>query len=95
MSARNPKRAALRQLRQRAAEVRELLAEWDPLGTVPAGGPRDEYDCLVWPIIKRLSKDAEDLDGAAEWLAREVEDHFQIRVAKAGAAAVVRRLRGA
>jgi len=35
----------------------KLLNEWDPIGIYPMlGGPQDEYDCFVQPIVAQLKK---------------------------------------
>jgi hypothetical protein len=91
MIERDPKRVALKRLRHHAAAVREELADWDFLGTVSSGGPRDEYECLVWPIIRRIQQGAAP-DAAAEWLVDEIRDHFTVNVPKPSAAAFLLRL---
>jgi len=40
-------------LRQRGQQLRALLNEWDPIGVGP-DGPKDEYDCLLWPVMRQL-----------------------------------------
>jgi len=46
----------------------------DPIGVGP-DGPKDEYDCLLWPVMRQLEADAspEELCG---FLAAELEEHF-------------------
>jgi hypothetical protein len=87
----DPKRVAIKRLRHHAAAVREELAEWDFLGTVSSGGPRDEYECLVWPIIRHIQQGAAP-DAAAEWLVGEIQDHFTVNVPRPSAAAFLRRV---
>ena len=61
-------------LRQRGRELRALLVEWDPIGVGP-DGPRDEYDCLLWPVMRKLEAAASPEELMA-FLAAELEDHF-------------------
>jgi hypothetical protein len=55
--------------------LRELLNTWDPIGIVPDGGPLDEYDCLIGPMLGRLERGA-DARELAEFLRLELDDHF-------------------
>ena len=77
--------------RQRGRELRALLLEWDPIGVGPEG-PRDEYDCLLWPVLRKL----EDRIGPAElsaFLARELQDHFGLQAHEPDIEAFVGRAR--
>ncbi|HJQ97668.1 MAG TPA: hypothetical protein VJ826_05090 [Candidatus Polarisedimenticolaceae bacterium] len=56
-------------------ELGRLLAEWDPAGLISAGAPADEYECLVGPLLTRLSK-APSLLELTAWLRDRVTDHF-------------------
>lgn len=55
--------------------VRALLNGWDPIGVVRAGGPEDEYDCLIAPILDRLVRGTSPGDLAA-FLRHELDEHF-------------------
>jgi hypothetical protein len=47
------------ELRQRYDELRALVNEWDPVGVMDdPSWPRDEYDCLVGPILRHLDNGA-------------------------------------
>lgn len=61
--------------RERKAAIRylrDLLNEWDPIG----GGhvPPDEYDCLIGPLLSKLSAGA-GRSQISEFLRGELEDH--------------------
>ncbi|MGW5261533.1 hypothetical protein ACWEQG_11180 [Microbispora sp. NPDC004025] len=58
-------------------ELRFLLNRWDPIGVYDEelNFPPDEYDCLIGPLLKRLSSGA-DVAGISEYLWYEVEEHF-------------------
>jgi hypothetical protein len=61
-------------MRERGRQLRALLNEWDPIGVGP-DGPKEEYDCLLWPVMRKLE------DGAPEeqlvtFLVSELEGHF-------------------
>jgi hypothetical protein len=76
-------------LRQRGRELRALLNEWDPIGVGP-DGPKDEYDCLLWPIMRKLENNTRPGELAA-FLKAELEQHFGIRDDAARTAAFASR----
>lgn len=53
--------------------LRYLLNEWDPIGV--ADLVEDEYDCLIAPLLSRLSAGAGRAE-ISEFLWYETEDHF-------------------
>lgn len=65
-----------RELRQRWSQLRELLCEWDPIGIMAnPDAPRDEYDCLLGPLLTRLQSSAPESD-IATYLRHEITTHF-------------------
>ncbi len=64
-----------RELRQRAAQLNDLLCEWDPIGVMGFGAPRDEYDCLIGPLLTMLQAGAATPD-IASYLRKEMVEHF-------------------
>ncbi|MFF8019429.1 hypothetical protein [Streptomyces sp. NPDC007929] len=54
-------------------DLRHLLNEWDPIGV--ADDVRDEYDCLLAPLLQRLRGRADRTEIGA-FLRHELEDHF-------------------
>ncbi len=82
-----------RELRQRSSQLRTLICEWDPIGVVDdPDWPRDEYDCLVGPLLTLLQSDAA-ADAIASYLRKEVIEHFGLSPAAYDFTAVARRLR--
>ncbi len=79
--------AERRHLHRAAADVRAVLAEWDPI----PGSPDDEYDCLVWPSIKRLDAGGKSAD-LAEWLSAELREHFGLTSGQAETGPIAQRL---
>jgi hypothetical protein len=63
------------ELRQRWAQLRSLINEWDPIGLIEAGSPNDEYECIVGPLLRRLEERAGETAIAA-FLAAEFDEHF-------------------
>jgi len=63
------------QSRQRWAELRNLVADWDPLGLLGMGAPADEYDWLLTPLLKLLQESAR-----AEQVASFLEGEFAGRL---------------
>lgn len=55
--------------------LRELLNIWDPIGVVGHSGPRDEYDCMIAPILDRLEAGAGPAE-LADFLRFELREHF-------------------
>ncbi|WP_055694564.1 hypothetical protein [Streptomyces prasinopilosus] len=53
--------------------LRYLLNEWDPIGV--ADLVQDEYDCLIGPILSRLTRGAERAE-MREFLWHELTEHF-------------------
>ncbi|MFD0139688.1 hypothetical protein ACFVIL_37985 [Streptomyces sp. NPDC127159] len=53
--------------------LRMLLNEWDPIGV--ADLVQDEYDCLISPILSRLTRGAERAE-MREFLWHELTEHF-------------------
>jgi hypothetical protein len=64
------------QLRQRYTELRDLINRWDPIGVMddPAW-PRDEYDCLVGPVLRHLEA-GHAREVIVTDLTHELADHF-------------------
>lgn len=59
-------------------ELVNLLNEWDPIGVEPKhGGPKDEYNCLLNPILDLLSEGTNDRE-FSNFLLQELKDHFGI-----------------
>jgi hypothetical protein len=64
------------QSRLRWSELRALFCEWDPIGVmVDPEWPRDEYDCMVGPVMRLLETGASDAE-IADYLRSEITDHF-------------------
>lgn len=57
-------------------ELVDLLNKWDPIGVEPSkGGPKDEYDCFVIPLLSMLeaNKSKDDISG---FLINHLEEHI-------------------
>ncbi|MGW6619568.1 hypothetical protein ACWGA0_39745 [Streptomyces erythrochromogenes] len=54
-------------------ELRHLINDWDPIGV--ADSVRDEYDCMLPPLLGRLRGGADRTEIAA-FLQHQLEDHF-------------------
>jgi hypothetical protein len=66
-----------RQMRRQARALQVLLNDWDPLCVVTSGGPSDEYDCLVWPLMRLLQEGATP-EALTEQLAAALHDDFGV-----------------
>ena len=65
-----------RELRQRSAELRALICEWDPIGVMDdPEWPREEYDCLVGPLLTLLQSSATEPE-IGGYLREEIVEHF-------------------
>lgn len=56
-------------------DLRQLLNEWDPIGV--ADEVRDEYDCMLAPLLQRLRGGAGQTE-IGEFLRHELKDHFAL-----------------
>jgi hypothetical protein len=83
-----PNKTERRQLRRLETLVHDVLVAWDPIG---GGVPDDEYDCLVWPTIKRLDAGATPEELAC-WLTSELSGHFGIEATATGTEDTAQRL---
>src|SRR5262249_41523899 len=63
------------ELRQRSAQLNDLLHDWDPIGVMGAGTPHDEYNCLVGPLLTLLQSHATQAEIASH-LHKEIDSHF-------------------
>jgi hypothetical protein len=64
------------EIRIRFAELRDLLCEFDPIGVMDeAEWPRDEYDCMIGPLVTMLQANASKSD-LADFIEQEITDHF-------------------
>jgi hypothetical protein len=71
-----PMRLTKRELRQRSLELNALMCDWDPIGVMAdSSWPRDEYECLVGPLLTLLQSDATKA-GIGDYLRKEVAEHF-------------------
>lgn len=64
------------EVRQRSSQLRALICEWDPIGVMDdPDWPRDEYDCLVGPLLTLLQSGATSA-AIADHLRKELVEHF-------------------
>lgn len=81
-----------REIRERSSQLRTLICEWDPIGVMDdTEWPKDEYDCLIGPLLTLLQSGAND-EGIADYLRRELIEHFGLTPAD-GLASVAQRVR--
>lgn len=66
-------------------ELRYLLNRWDPIGVYDQllDFPPDEYDCLLGPLLIRLTRGDSRAD-LSEYLWHEVQDHFGLDPVRCG-----------
>jgi len=71
-----PTALSKRELRERSLQLRALICKWDPIGVMSdPDWPRDEYDCLVGPVLALLAQSASEED-IARHLRKEIDEHF-------------------
>jgi hypothetical protein len=56
-------------------QLRSRLLAWDPIGVAEFPEAQDEYDCLISPLMHRLSDDASAAE-VGDWLIEEMREHF-------------------
>ena len=69
-----PKRHYTR-LRKNSRGLHDLIDAWDPVGLLEIGAPKDEYGCLVEPILGHLVR-GDTPEQLAAWLHSHIADHF-------------------
>ena len=81
------------ELRNRWRECRDLINAWDPLGVLAADPewPRDEYECLVGPVLRALEQGG-DAPIVARLLAVEVSDHMGVATGEGEALVCAKQL---
>jgi hypothetical protein len=58
-------------------QLRARLLSWDPIGVAASPQAQDEYDCLISPLMHRLSDGVSAAELGA-WLIEEMREHFGI-----------------
>jgi len=76
-------------MRQRGRELRALLNEWNPIG-IRLGAADDEYDCLLWPLMRLLEQGSTG-DAIVTYLTSELRDHFGLSPNERGTAEFAER----
>ena len=75
------------ELRARFRELRGLVITWDPIGVMAdPDWPRDEYECVVGPLLCQLEAEA-PMEEIAVFLHRKFTDSFGLDVSRASARA--------
>lgn len=64
-------------------QVESLVNEWDPVGLIEGGAPKDEYDCISVQLIELLVQ-GKSSDEIYEFVMRELEDHFELGIKSIG-----------
>ena len=64
-----------RDVRDHRGQLLTLLNGWDPAGLLEDGGPRNEYDAIVDPLLALLSSGASRGE-VAKFLEKEVRERF-------------------
>ncbi|EGO63401.1 hypothetical protein [Acetonema longum] len=64
-----------KRLNNQYQQLEKLVNEWDPIGLIRGGAPKDEYDCLTAQLLALLheGKNAEEL---MKFIITELDEHF-------------------
>jgi len=82
-----------RESRQRFSQLNTLMCEWDPIGVMDdSKWPRDEYHCLVGPLLTMLQSGAGQTE-IASYLQAEIVEHFGLSAEHYDFTAVAARVR--
>jgi len=83
-----------RELRQRSSQLNAILNEWDPIGILPGTvGPRDEYNCMVGPLLTLLQAGASE-QAIEAYLREQIVGHFGLSSDHYDFLTMARRVRG-
>ncbi|MFD0675256.1 hypothetical protein [Cohnella sp. GCM10027633] len=55
--------------------VEILVNQWDPIGLIDGGAPKDEYDCISVQLIEFLIQGKKNNE-IYEFIVHELDDHF-------------------
>ena len=64
-------------LRKLTRGLWDLIDQWDPVGLLKRGAPKDEYECMVGPVLSHLERGT-SADQLAAWLHSYIADHFGV-----------------
>ena len=65
-----------KRVRQQWSELRDLLNGWDFIGVMDdPNWPRDEYECLIEPLMRRLES-GQTVAELSQFLEENLRDHF-------------------
>jgi hypothetical protein len=81
-----------RELRERVRELNAMMVDWDPTGVIgDSHAPRDEYECLVGPLLTLLQSGASNVE-IERYLAKQVLEHFGLSPNRSDVASVAVRV---
>ena len=81
-----------REVRERVRELNALMADWDPTGVIAdSHAPRDEYECLVGPLLTLLQSGAGE-PAIRRYLSKQLVEHFGVPANDKDVAAVAARV---
>ena len=63
--------------RRRWREFRDAVNDWDPIGLIELGAPKDEYECLVGPLMRMLENENSRTE-IGSYLKQHIPDHFGV-----------------
>ena len=70
------RRLSKQESRERWAQLQGIVNEWDPIGVMDdPNWSRDEYDCLVGPLMRLLENSASHVE-IVNILRHEIQGHF-------------------
>lgn len=78
-------------MRDRVGELRDLLNDWDFIGVFDPETNTDEYDCMIDPLLRKLSANANTSD-IVQFLNDEITGHFGMSVGVVEAGPMAERL---
>jgi hypothetical protein len=61
--------------RRRWRELRDAVNDWDPIGLIELGAPKDEYECLVGPLMQMLENEKAPTE-IGNYLKQYIPNHF-------------------
>ena len=59
-------------------EPTEIINEWDPIGLISCGAPKNEYSCVTEKILSILYKGGEIKD-IKNYILNDMREHFGLR----------------
>lgn len=79
----HPSNTEVKELKKKYGDIykqfEKRINEWDPIGLISGGAPKDEYDCITVQLITLLKNGKTEVE-IYNFIIRELDDHFEMGI---------------